>query len=233
MRRKIQGRARYFFLPYGRRSFSFVHSVLPISKHGRTEVRETLCFLFSDMPSFCPPLFPFASPTCYIPLVDLPELLRTVLPYLRPSEQAVYLRLWHLAGGQGTCSVRYEDLGKSAHVSTSTLKRALKSLVYKKLLTITFQAKQATRFQVWERPLTPKGQPTFGFSQPKLYDFFTPEDRSLFLSCKRALSPSTLQSLDNEAGGDPYQLDLLIMHQVFGPDRQRKYAHLAQAPRPN
>jgi hypothetical protein len=179
-----------------------------------------------------PPLFPLSPHSCYTKAVDLPDLLRTVLPYLRPAEQAVYLRLWQLAGGQGTCSVRYDDLCKSAHVSTSTLKRALKALTHKKLLTVTFQAKQATRFQVWERPLTPRGQPTLGFITPKLYDFFTAEDRSLFLACKRALSPATLQSLDDEAGGDPYQLDLLIMRQVFGPDRQQKYAHLTHPSRP-
>jgi len=165
--------------------------------------------------------------------VDLPDLLSTVLPYLRPAEQAVYLRLWHLAGGQGTCSVRYDDLCHSAHVSTSTLKRTLKTLTHKKLIKVTFQAKQATQFQVWERTLTPKGQPTLGFTQPKLYDFFTAEDRSLFLSCKRALSPITLQSLEEEAGGDPYQLDLLIMSHVFGADRQQKYAHLTQGIRSN
>ena len=165
--------------------------------------------------------------------MDLPELLRSVLPYLRPAEQAVYLRLWHLAGGQGTCSVRYADLCQSAHVSTSTLKRALKTLAQKKLLTVIFQAKQATRFQVWERPLIPKDQPVLGFTQPKLYDFFTPDDRSLFLSCKRALSPATLQSLEDEAGSDPYQLDILIMNQVFGVDRQQKYAHLTQGTRSN
>ena len=106
--------------------------------------------------------------------MDFPDLLRTVLPYLRPAEQAVYLRLWHLAGGQGTCSVCYDDLCKSAHVSTSTLKRTLKTLTQKKLLTVTFQAKAATRFQVWERPLTPKGQPALGFTAPKLYDSLLP-----------------------------------------------------------
>jgi len=37
-------------------------------------------------------------------------------------------------------------------------------------------------------------------------------------------SPATLQSLEEEAGGDPYQLDFLIVRQVFGPDRQQKYA---------
>jgi hypothetical protein len=67
-----------------------------------------------------------------------------------------------------------------------------------------------------------------GFTHPKLYDFFTAEDRSLFLSCKRALSPVTLQALDDEAGGDPSQLDLLIMSQVFGPVRQQKHAYLTQ-----
>ena len=179
-----------------------------------------------------PPLFLFSPLTCYTKAVDLPDLLRAVLPYLRPAEQAVYLRLWHLAGGHGTCSVRYDDLCRSAHVSTSTLKRALKVLAYKKLITVTFQAKAATHFQVWERSLTPEGQPALGFTTPKLYDFFTADDRSLFLSCKRALSPATLQSLDDEAGGDPYQLDLLIMRQVFGADRQQKYAHLTLNTRP-
>jgi hypothetical protein len=87
------------------------------------------------------------------------------------------------------------------------------------------------RNSVWERLLTPKGKPNLSFTQPKLYDFFTPEDRSLFLSCKRALSPTVLQSLEDEAGGAPYQLDLLIMRQVFGPDRQQKYAHLTQVSR--
>lgn len=31
----------------------------------------------------------------------------------------------------------------------------------------------------------------------------------------------------SEASGDPYQLDLLIMQQVFGSDRQQKYAYFA------
>ena len=61
--------------------------------------------------------------------------------------------------------------------------------------------------------------PTLGLAQPKLYDFFTPEDDSLFLSCKHALSPAVLRSLNDEVGGDPYQLDLLVMQQVFGADR--------------
>lgn len=179
-------------------------------------------------------LFPFpCSPfPCYSSAVDLPELLRTVLPYLRPAEQAVYLRLWHLAGGSGTCSARYDDLCRSANVSTSTLKRALKILIRKKLLKVTFQTKAATRFQVWERPLTPTDKPNLGFSQPKLYDFFSADDRSLFLSCKRALSSAIRQELADEAGGDPYQLDLLIMNQVFGPARQQRYAHLVQGLRP-
>jgi hypothetical protein len=56
--------------------------------------------------------------------------------------------------------------------------------------------------------------------------FFTPEDCSLFLSRKRVLASATRQSLDDEAGGDPYQLDLLIMPHVFGADRQQKYAYL-------
>ena len=96
---------------------------------------------------------------------------------------------------------------------------------------MTFPAQQATRFHVWEHSLTPTGQPDLGFTTSTLSDFFHAEDRLLFLSCKRALSPATLQSLNDEADGDPYQLDLLIMYQVSGPDRQQKYAHLTPLPR--
>ena len=54
---------------------------------------------------------------------------------------------------------------------------------------------------------------------------FSDDDRSLFLSTKRSLSPAVLKELEEEAG-DPSALDLLISRRYFGPDRQRKYAHL-------
>jgi hypothetical protein len=60
----------------------------------------------------------------------------------------------------------------------------------------------------------------------------TSERISLFLSCKRALSPAILQALDDEAEGDPYQVDLLIMPYVFRADHQQKYAHLTLSTRP-
>ena len=64
--------------------------------------------------------------------MNLPELLHTILPYfVLPNKPSTSI-LWHLAGGQGTCSIRYDDLCRSAHVSTSTLKRALKVLAQQK-----------------------------------------------------------------------------------------------------
>jgi hypothetical protein len=77
-------------------------------------------------------------------------------------------------------------------------------------------------------PPYPKGRYALGFTPLKLSDFFT-DDRSFFPSCKRPLSSTTLQTFDNEAGRDHYQLDLLLMQQVFGPDRRQKDAHLTQA----
>jgi hypothetical protein len=157
--------------------------------------------------------------------MELHDLLTALLPYLSPSEQVVYLRLWHLARGTGSCAVRYQDLCRSAAVSRSTLKRILKTLAQKKLVTVTWSAKRASRFQVWERPLAPTGRIELGFAQARLYDLFSDEDRSLFLAAKRSLSPAVLKEMAEEAG-DPYTLDLLIFRRTFGPDRQRKYAHL-------
>jgi hypothetical protein len=120
--------------------------------------------------------------------MELHDLLTALLPYLSPSEQAVYLRLWHLARGTGSCAVRYQDLCRAAAVSRSTLKRALKTLAQKKLVTVTWHAKRASLFQVWERKLAPTGRIDRGFAQARLYDLFSEEDRSLFLSTKRSLS---------------------------------------------
>jgi hypothetical protein len=95
----------------------------------------------------------------------------------------------------------------------------------KKLVTVTWNAKRASLFQVWERKLAPTGRIDLGFAQARLYDLFSDEDRSLFLAAKRSLSPAVLKELAEEAG-DPYTLDLLIFRRTFGPDRQRKYIHL-------
>ena len=157
--------------------------------------------------------------------MELHDLLTALLPYLSPSEQVVYLRLWHLARGAGTCAVRYQDLCRSAAVSRSTLQRVLKTLAQKKLVAVTWSAKRASLFQVWERKRAPTGRLDLGFDQARLYDLFSDDDRSLFLSTKRSLSPAVLKELEEEAG-DPYALDLLIFRRYFGPDRQRKYAHL-------
>jgi hypothetical protein len=76
-----------------------------------------------------------------------------------------------------------------------------------------------------------------------VYDAFTPEDRELFLTCKRALSPAHLTELSEaavewlteRAAGDPDaftdellrdKVDELVMKEVFGPERQERYRHL-------
>src|SRR5436853_4053189 len=118
------------------------------------------------------------------------KLLDFLLPYLTPSEQAIYLRLWRLSRGEGKdhCAIRYEDLAKFAHVSRSTLKRALKKLSHRKLVKVEWYTKRASVFTVLVRSLAPADTIDLGLT-PKLYDLFEEEDRSLFLSCKRALSP--------------------------------------------
>lgn len=161
-----------------------------------------------------------------------------ILPYLTPSEQAVYLRLWRLthAEDKPRCAIRYEDLARLAHVSVSTLKRVLKKLTHRGLVQVEWQSKRASLFTVHVRSLAPS--PTIDLSLgPKLYDFFSDDDRSLFLSCKRALSPHEQKALDAEAGDNPLIGDVLLFRRTFGPDRQRHYDtvidHLLQNGRPN
>jgi hypothetical protein len=118
------------------------------------------------------------------------DVIDSLLPYLTPSEQAVYVRLWRLTHAEDTprCALRYEDLARLAHVSLSTLKRVLKKLAQQGLVQVEWQTKRASLFTVSVRPLVPSPLLDLGLT-PKLYDYFTEEDRSLFLSCKRALSP--------------------------------------------
>lgn len=157
------------------------------------------------------------------------DLVDQILPYLPPSEQAVYLRLWRLthAENKPRCAMRYADLARLAHVSISTLKRVLKKLAHRGLVQVEWQAKHASLFTVHVRSLSPSPAIDLGLG-PKLYDFFSDEDRSLFLSCKRALSPHEQKALDAEANGHPLTADVLLFQRTFGPDRQRKYAELIE-----
>jgi hypothetical protein len=155
------------------------------------------------------------------------EVTDQILPYLTPSEQAVYLRLWRLTQAEANprCALRYEDLARFAHVSLSTLKRVLKKLAHRGLVQVEWQTKRASLFTVHVHPLAPSPTIDLGLS-PKLYDFFSNDDRALFLSCKRSLSPQDQRSLDQEAGGNPLHADILLFQRTFGPDRQRKYEDL-------
>jgi hypothetical protein len=166
------------------------------------------------------------------------DLFDQLLPYLTPSEQVVYLRLWRLthADAKTRCALRYEDLAKLSHISLSTLKRVLKKLAHRGLVQVEWHAKHASLFTVHVRSLSPSPTIDLGLS-PKLYDFFTAEDRSLFLSCKRALSPKDQHALEQEANGNPLLADILLFQRTFGPDRQRHYEtvieHLLHNGRPN
>ncbi|HKA55634.1 MAG TPA: hypothetical protein VKJ47_18430, partial [Candidatus Binatia bacterium] len=87
----------------------------------------------------------------------------------------------------------------------------------------------------------------FHTARPPVYDAFSPEDRDLFLACKRSLSPMHLNELTDQAvewlteraNSDPEafaddllrdKVDELIFREVFGVDRQARYegvfAHL-------
>ncbi len=155
------------------------------------------------------------------------DVIDHILPHLTPSEQAVYLRLWRLtlAEGKPRCAIRYEDLSRRAHVSLSTLKRVLKKLAHRGLVQVEWQTKRASLFTVYTHHLSPTPPIELGLG-PKLYDFFSEEDRSLFLSCKRSLSPHDQRALDHEANGHPLLADVLLFRRTFGPDRQRKYEEL-------
>ena len=83
----------------------------------------------------------------------------------------------------------------------------------------------------------------FALATPPVYDAFTPDDRELFLTCKRSLSPERLNTfteeavewLSEQAHGDPTafsdellrdKVDELVFHEVFGPERREKYEPL-------
>ena len=155
-------------------------------------------------------------------------LFDMLLPYLTPAEQAVYLRLWRLSHGDGKdhCTIRYQDLETLTHVSRSTLKRTLKKLIQRKLVKLEWYTKRASVFTVFVRSLSPAKTIDVAIT-PKLYDLFEADDRSLFLSCKRALSPKELKEIEEDAG-DPKLVDVLIFRRAFGPERQRKYAALVE-----
>jgi len=79
--------------------------------------------------------------------------------------------------------------------------------------------------------------------RPPVYDAFSPEDRDLFLACKRGLSPARLNELTEgaiewlteRAAGDPDafsdealrdKVDELVFREVFGFERRERYQHL-------
>jgi len=187
------------------------------------------------------------------------ELMDELLPYLTPAEQLTYQRLFRLSHVRGTptATCRYTDLALQCGLSLRTLQRALKSLRHKHLVATVWQSHGATTFTVRllshlpHRPaFLPRRRqgsiPAFRLptpSRPPVYDAFSAEDRDLFLSCKRGLSPSRLNELTEDAvewltdraEGDPEafsdealrdKVDELVMRAVFGPERQQLYRHL-------
>jgi hypothetical protein len=113
-----------------------------------------------------------------------------------------------------------------AHVSRSTLKRTLKKLIQRKLVKVEWYTKRASVFTVYIRRLSLAKTIDLGIN-PNLYDLFYDDDRSLFRSCKRALSPKELREIEEDAG-NPRLVDVLIFRRAFGPDRQRKYEALVE-----
>lgn len=187
------------------------------------------------------------------------RLLDEVMPCLTVAEQVVYHRLFRLSHGRRSEYVkcRYEELALYCGLSMRTMQRALKSLKQKQVVKTVWQSHGATTFTV-RLPWELARKPTFlshhsrlvalspsrsALATPPVYDAFTTEDRELFLTCKRSLSPERLNALTEEAvewlseraHGDPTafsdevlrdKVDELVFQEVFGTDRRVRYEAL-------
>src|SRR4051812_13246650 len=138
-----------------------------------------------------------------------------MLPHLPPAEQVLYLRLFRLSHARRSpfTKCRYEDLAVQCGLSLCTLQRALKGLKHKQLVKTVWQSHGATTFTVYvvsqlrHRPaFLPRKRSSEGHSpiplamtKPPVFDAFRPEDRQLFLTCKRSLSPEHVNALTEEA----------------------------------
>jgi hypothetical protein len=93
-----------------------------------------------------------------------------------------------------------------------------------------------------ERMLMPSPA-RFALATPSVYDAFSPDDRDLFLTCKRGLSPERLNTFTEEAvewistqmHGDPTafsdallrdKVDELVFLEVFSPERRTAHSAL-------
>ena len=185
------------------------------------------------------------------------ELMDEVIPHLPPAEQSLYHRLFRLSHAQrsGVCRCCYEDLARMCGLSLSTVRRSVKGLRTKQLIKTVWESKTGTTFMVQLLSTLPK-RPAFlprrvretppappRLSQSPIYDAFSLEDRTLFISCKQRLGPVRLNELTEQAvgwlteraGGDPEafsdevlrdKVDELIFDEVFGPERQKPYKGL-------
>jgi hypothetical protein len=195
------------------------------------------------------------------------RLMDEVMPSLPAAEQVVYHRLFRLSYGHRNpyAQCRYEDLALACGLSLRTLQRALKGLKHKQVVKTVWQSHGATTFTVrlpWELARTPSFLPRHArvgapspsrltLATPPVYDAFTPDDRQLFVTCKRSLSPDRLNTvteeavewLSTQAHGDPTafsderlrdKVDELVFYEVFGPERRERYEqffrHLYRSP---
>jgi hypothetical protein len=187
------------------------------------------------------------------------EFMDDLFPHLAPAEQIVYQRLFRLSHVRQSpfTKCRYEDLAAHCGLSLRTLQRALKGLRQKQLVKTVRQSHGTTTFHVQLLSTLPD-RPAFLLRQrrgaapspplshtmrPRVYDAFNPEDRDLFLACKRSSSPGHLNELTEQAvewlteraNGDPEafaddllrdKVDELIFREVFAVERGRRYEQL-------
>jgi hypothetical protein len=142
-------------------------------------------------------------------------------------------------------------------ISLRTLQRALKGLRQKQLVKTVWQSHGTTTFYVQllstlphrpaflprQRRGAAPSPPPSQTMRPPVYDAFSPEDRDLFLACKRSLSPTRLNELtdhavewlteradgDQEAFADDTlrdKVDELVFREVFGVERHERYERL-------
>jgi hypothetical protein len=187
------------------------------------------------------------------------RLMDDVMPYLPVAEQVLYHRLFRLSHGRRSASVqcRYEELALQCGLSLRTMQRALTGLKHKQVVKTVWQSHGATTFTVrlpWELTRHPSFLPPpsrllapspsrLALATPPVYDAFPPDDRALFVTCKRSLSPDRLNTfteeavewLSEQAHGDPTafsdellrdKVDELVFREVFGAERRERYDQL-------
>ncbi len=150
------------------------------------------------------------------------EIIATILNFLSPAEQAVYVRLWARTHsiGETSCTARFEDIARAANVSQKTGKLALLKLEGRGLIEIERFPKAPSRFTVHTSSLEPEAPQVL---PSRVLQVLEAEDRALFLGLKQALGPAQMLRYKEIARSEERELDEVLLFATFGPARLKPY----------